>query len=168
MRRIYILLLSLLFVSAALKAQTNCASAQPFCAGNQSGLTFPATVNGPPAEIGPDYDCLGSEPNPAWYYLQISQAGNLSILIEGQINNQLGQDVDFCCWGPFPTLAGCCNSLTAQYVIDCSYSPSPTETCNIANAQVGQFYMVLITNYSNVQQDIVFTQIAGTGSTNCA
>jgi gliding motility-associated-like protein len=167
MRRIYTLLFAVLFVIAA-KAQTSCASAQPFCAGNQSGLTFPATVNGPPAEIGPDYDCLDTQPNPAWYYLQISQAGNLSILIQGQINNQPGQDVDFICWGPYASLTGICSSLTSQYVVDCSYSPSPTETCNIPNALVGEYYMVLITNFSNVQQDILFTQIAGTGSTNCA
>ncbi|HRH10926.1 MAG TPA: hypothetical protein PLU73_05405, partial [Bacteroidia bacterium] len=130
----------------------------PFCTGNQSGLTFPATVNGPPAQPGPDYGCLMTQPNPAWYYLQVSQSGNLVILIEGQINNQPGQDVDFICWGPFASLAGICNSLTANNTIDCSYSPSPTETCNIPNGIVGEYYMVLITNFSNVQQNIVFTQ----------
>jgi len=136
---------------------------QPFCAGGTSGGTFPASTDQPDAETGPNYGCLGSEPNPAWYYLQISQSGNLDILIQGNAN----QDVDFICWGPFSSLAGICNSLTATNIIDCSYSSSPTETCNIVNAIAGQYYLVLITNYSNVQQDILFTQTAGTGSTNC-
>ncbi len=146
-----------------LKAQSTCASAQPFCAGGTSGGTFPATTNGPTAENGPNYGCLASQPNPAWYYLQISQAGNLDIFIAGTAN----QDVDFIAWGPFNSLAGICSSLTAANIIDCSYSSSPTETLNIVNAQVGQFYMVLITNFSNQAQNINFVQTAGTGSTNC-
>lgn len=147
----------------AANAQTTCAGAQPFCAGGTSGGTFPASTNAADAEAGPDYDCLGTQPNPAWYYLQISQSGNLDILIQGNAN----QDVDFICWGPFSSLAGICNSLTASNVVDCSYSSSPTETCNIVNAIAGQYYLVLITNFSNVAQDILFTQTAGTGSTNC-
>lgn len=157
-------ILALCFVFVlSINAQTSCASAQPFCAGGTSGGTFPATVNGPAAENGPNYGCLGTQPNPAWYFLQISQSGNLDILIQGNAN----QDVDFICWGPFSSLAGCCNSLTASNIVDCSYSSSPTETLNIAAAVAGQFYMVLITNFANVAQDILFTQTAGTGSTNC-
>jgi gliding motility-associated-like protein len=157
-----ILVLCLMFVFSA-NAQLTCANAQPFCAGGTSGGTFPASTNAVDAEAGPDYGCLGTQPNPAWYYLQISQSGNLDILIQGNAN----QDVDFICWGPFSSLAGICNSLTAAYIVDCSYSSSPTETCNIVGAVAGQFYMVLITNFSNVAQDILFTQTAGTGSTNC-
>jgi len=164
MRKIfYTLVLSLATILTAY-SQTSCASAQPFCAGGTSGGTFPATVNGPAAESGPNYGCLGSQPNPAWYYLQISQAGNLDILINGNA----AQDVDFICWGPFNSLAGICNSLTATNIVDCSYSSSPTETLNIVSAVVGQYYMVLITNFSNQPQDILFTQIGGTGSTNCS
>lgn len=145
------------------QSQTSCANAQPFCAGGTSGGSFPATVNGPAAESGPNYGCLGTQPNPAWYFLQISQSGNLDILIAGSAN----QDVDFICWGPFNSLAGICNSLTASSIVDCSYSSSPTETLNIVGAIAGQYYMVLITNYANVTQNILFTQTAGTGSTNC-
>jgi gliding motility-associated-like protein len=163
-----LLLLFLVLTGFSIHSQTSCQNAQPFCTGGISGVTFPATVNGPPAQVGPDYDCLFTQPNPAWYYLQIGQSGNLIFTIAGQIGNGPGQDVDFCCWGPFNSLSGICNSLTANYVVDCSYSPSYTETCTIPNGVAGQYYMVLITNYANVQQNIVFNQIGGTGSTNCA
>jgi gliding motility-associated-like protein len=163
MKRILLTVLIFAGIYSELSAQSTCASAQPFCAGGTSGGTFPATTNGPAAESGPNYGCLATQPNPAWYYLQISQAGNLDIFIAGTAN----QDVDFIAWGPFTSLAGACNSLTAGNTIDCSYSSSPTETLNIVNAQVGQFYMVLITNFSNQAQNINFTQIGGTGSTNC-
>lgn len=169
MRKITIVLL--IIIGYCVKAQTNCASALPFCAGGVSGVTFPATTGTPAtqAEQGPNYGCLGSQPNPAWYFLQISQTGSLNILIQGQATSPPGpgQDVDFICWGPFSSLAGICNSLTAANTIDCSYSASYTETLNIVNGVSGQYYMVLITNYANVPQNIIFTQFSGDGTTNC-
>ncbi|MEC7863432.1 MAG: gliding motility-associated C-terminal domain-containing protein, partial [Bacteroidota bacterium] len=57
--------------------------------------------------------------------------------------------------------------LTAAYVEDCSYSPNPTETCNITNAVTGQFYILLITNYSNQVCNIDFSQTGGNGTTDC-
>jgi len=153
----------------SLQSQTTCETALPFCASGVSGVTFPASVNSPPSQAGPDYGCLFSQPNPAWYYLQISQSGNLDILIQGTITSPPGpgQDVDFICWGPFASLAGVCNSLTATYSVDCSYSGSFTETLNIPNGIAGEYYIVLITNFANVPQNIIFSQYAGTGSTNC-
>lgn len=168
MKKITLVLLVLLGFS--LKSQTSCENALPFCASGVSGVTFPATTSITTAQTGPNYGCLGSTPNPAWYYLQISNSGNLDILIQGQLTAPPGpgQDVDFICWGPFSSLAGICNSLTAANTIDCSYSGSFTETLNIPTGVAGEYYMVLITNFANVQQDIQFTQFAGTGSTNCS
>ena len=161
MKKIGILLFILL--GYYLNAQTNCANALPFCAGGVSGVTFPATTSTPAiqAQPGPSYGCLGSTPNPAWYYLQISSSGSFSILIAGQTISPVGpgQDVDFICWGPFNSLAGVCNSLTAGNTVDCSYSASFTETLHIASGVAGQYYMVLITNYANVTQNIVFNQL---------
>jgi gliding motility-associated-like protein len=150
-------------------AQTTCQTAQPFCAGGVSGVTFPATTGTVVAQPGPNYGCLGSVPNPAWYYLQINTSGNLDILIQGVATNPVGpgQDVDFICWGPFNSLAGICNSLTAGNTIDCSYSGSFTETLNIPSGITGQYYLVLITNFANVAQNILFSQFGGTGDTNC-
>ena len=157
-----IILLMFMFVCFYSNSQTNCANAQPFCAGGNSGVNFPASVNQPDA-FASSYDCLGSSPNPAWYYLQVSNSGNIVLGIAGTGN----QDVDFICWGPFSSLASICGSISTSNVVDCSYSSSYTETCTITNAIAGQFYMVLITNFSNQIQNITFNQVSGTGSTNC-
>jgi gliding motility-associated-like protein len=158
-----IILLLLMFVCLYSNAQTTCNTAQPFCAGGTSGVTFPASTNQPDA-FASAYNCLGSTPNPAWYFLQVSTSGNIDLYIAGTGN----QDVDFICWGPFTTFSTICNNLSSTTnVVDCSYSSSPTETCNIVGAIAGQYYMVLITNFSNVVQNIQFSQIGGTGSTNC-
>ncbi|MDP1802874.1 MAG: hypothetical protein Q8L81_16045, partial [Bacteroidota bacterium] len=158
-----IILLLLMFVCLYSNAQTTCNTAQPFCAGGTSGVTFPASTNQPDA-FPNAYNCLGSTPNPAWYFLQVSTSGNIDLYIAGTAN----QDVDFICWGPFTTFSTICNNLSSTTnVVDCSYSSSPTETCNIVGAIAGQYYMVLITNFSNQTQNIQFSQIGGTGSTNC-
>jgi hypothetical protein len=43
----------------------------------------------------------------------------------------------------------------------------PTETANIPNGQTGQYYILVITNFSNQPCDITFQQSGGTGSTDC-
>lgn len=164
---IFFLLISL---SMGLSAQSTCETAQPFCAGGVSGVTFPATTGTTTGQPGPNYGCLGSTPNPSWYYLQIGNSGSLDILIQGMATSPPGpgQDVDFICWGPFNSLAGICNSLTVGNTIDCSYSASFTETLNITAGVTGQYYLVLITNFANVPQNIIFSQFGGTGNTNCS
>ncbi len=159
-----IFILSLFINSINIYAQSGCGSAAPFCAG-ASSYTFPAGTSGASAAPGPDYGCLFSQPNPAWYYFQVSSGGSVIIDIAGSA----GGDVDFICWGPFTSATGNCGSLTAGNTVDCSFSASATETCTIAGAIVGQYYMLLITNYSGIPQNINFGLNTGsTGSTNCS
>lgn len=139
-----------------------CATAQPFC--TSTGVTFPAATN-TTAQTGPNYGCLFSQPNPGWYYLNIATAGNIQI----GLSNSAGVDIDFALWGPFATQAAMCAGTTAS-PIDCSYSTAATEQVDISNAVVGEWYMLLITNYANVPTNITATaqNAPGTdGTTNC-
>jgi gliding motility-associated-like protein len=148
-------------------AQTNalCEGADPFCSDNT--YNFPMNTNAADAQIGPDYGCLFSQPNPVWYFMQIDQAGTLVI----DIASLQGNDVDFICYGPFNTLVGACNNLTAGNTVDCSYSAAAQETCTIPGAVVGQYYLLLLTNFSNMPSDVVFSQSnvgqPGAGSSDC-
>ena len=158
-------ILALTVFSLKFYAQNNCNTSLPFCA--TSNYTFAAGVNNGSAAAGPDYGCLFTQPNPAWYYVQIAQSGPVVLTISGSG----GSDVDVIAWGPFPTATGNCGNLTAANTIDCSYSASSTETLTLPNAQAGEFYQVLITNFSNQPQNINFNQgnsgVGGAGSTNC-
>ena len=151
-------------------ANTTCATAAPFCGSN--AYTFPAGVCPIPgtceAEPGPCYDCLATTPNPAWYYMMIGTSGDIII----SITENPYQDVDFICWGPFTSPTGeCVAGLTCLMVVDCSYSASGNETCTILNAQAGEFYLLLLTNYSNNPTNITFQQTnygqPGAGTTDC-
>jgi gliding motility-associated-like protein len=135
----------------------DCSGAEPFC--TNSGYTFPASTNVPSlGQVG----CLSTTPNPAWYWMQIGNSGNINIHMSS------GGDVDFICWGPFTSLSAACNSgLMSNPGVDCSYSTAAQEDCNITGAVAGQVYVLLITNYANITTNISFNQTSGTGSTNC-
>ena len=141
-----------------------CEFADPFCTDNGM-YEFPAGVNAGSGETGPDYDCLYTQPNPAWYYMRIGDPGSMDI----HMYSTPEVDIDFCCWGPFedPTTP-CPNGLTEDKVVSCSYSTSWTEHCMIpATAQTGEYYILVITNYSNQPCNINFSMVAGNGSTDC-
>ncbi len=140
-----------------------CEHSLPFCTGTT--YNFPLQTDNGYAVSGPDYDCLYSQPNPVWYYLQIATAGNIDIHIESTPGQH---DVDFICWGPFDHVECDASDLTGSYVVDCSYSTSYSEDCNIPNANVGDYYVLLITNYSNATTNVEFSQTGGTGATDCS
>ena len=140
-----------------------CISAERICF--QNGLyTFPAGVNTGSAEAGPDYSCLRTQPNPAWFFVEMQEPGNISIYMYTTPSH----DIDFCCWGPFADLNVCPNGLTSNKVVSCSYSASATETCQIpSSAQPGEYYIMVITNYSNQTCNINFSKSGGTGNSDC-
>ncbi|MEZ5173949.1 MAG: CUB domain-containing protein [Bacteroidia bacterium] len=146
-----------------------CDDALPFC--SDVGQTFPAATN-TQSEFGSGINCLGSTPNPAWYFLRIEDSGDLDMQITAN------SDIDFICWGPFTEIEwqnGVCNTILDPVwaadnanVIDCSYSATNNEDFDIIGAISGEYYVVLITNYSNQSQNISFTQDGGAGSTDCS
>ena len=147
------------------RENNTCANADPFCTDNGM-YQFPAGVNAGSGESGPYYDCLYSQPNPAWYYMRIANPGSITI----HMYSTPSVDIDFCCWGPYPTITNPspCSSLTSDKVVSCSYSTSATENCIIpSSAQTGDYFILIITNYSNDPCNISFSKTGGTGTTDC-
>ena len=140
--------------------------------------------------------CLITTPNPTYYVLKIGQTGPVKFEIRQStdINNfpltgAPGIDVDFVAWGPFansqscsqifigPCSPPCPNNITnptfypSGNIIDCSYSANPVETLNIPNAQAGQFYVLLLTNFNQAAGYIKLLQtnttVPNAGQTIC-
>ncbi|MDR2651150.1 MAG: hypothetical protein LBC68_02375, partial [Prevotellaceae bacterium] len=150
----------------------DCTDAAPFCTSDQ--YQFPAATN--VASLG-QLACCFTTPNPAWYWMQIDDPGYLEITITSHY------DVDFVAWGPFTDLNDACQNFSpncpgycpnntewgANYpygdIVDCSYDPRVFEICHINNAQHGEVYLLLITNYSNSVTNIEFHQTGGDAST---
>lgn len=147
------------------RQNNHCADADPFCTDN--GIyQFPAGVNAGSGEGGPNYNCLSTTPNPAWYYMKMANSGGMTI----HMYSTPSEDIDYCCWGPFDDpVTPCPSGLTGAKVVSCSYSPNATENCVIPNsAQSGQYYILVITNFSNHTCNITFSKTAGTGTTDCS
>jgi gliding motility-associated-like protein len=176
MKNIFFTILLVFFSMFSYAQSSTCQNADPFCSG--SGAVFPNTSSGVTAQSGPSYGCLSTRPNPAWYYMQIGISGPIELTIS-QTSTATGNgiDVDFIIWGPYSSLTNICTSLTGSCtsshncsgnIVDCSYSTAAVEIANIPNAQVGEFYMVLITNFNGSPGTINFSQTGGTGATDCS
>lgn len=142
---------------------------------NTTGVTSLGTIG-----------CLFTSPNPAYFTIQVATTGPINFLLT-QSTTPGGApniDVDYAAWGPFTSQEAACTFIgTAQpfappgigvpvtQQTGCSYSAAPTEILNITNAVAGQFYIVLITNFSNQAGYINLTQsninTPGAGTTNC-
>lgn len=145
----------------------SCATAMPFCT-STTPTTVPNITGQPSLGGSGDYGCLFTIPNPTYYYLQIQQAGDITIRISQTSTTGTGLDVDFIVWGPYNSLDEACGGISAANIVDCSYSINAIEFADIPNAQVGQFYLFLVTNYSNQPGTITYQQTAGSGSSDCA
>jgi hypothetical protein len=126
-------------------------------------VSYPAATGAGPAETGPDYGCLGSEPNPAWFSFSIDNPGTHTILQ----TNSGNRDLDFILFGPFENETGNCTDLTAENTADCSYAGGTTETINFTSVNQGDFYLLMVTNFSNQSTNVTFTQTDGTGTYDC-
>ncbi|CAM3588827.1 T9SS type A sorting domain-containing protein [Flavobacterium gelidilacus] len=138
-----------------------CSAANSLC--NALGQPFVNTFQGITAEPGNNYGCLGSQPNPTWFYLPVSSSGNLQFLIQqsSDINFSTSNlDVDYICYGPFTSLSNACN-VPMNNIVGCSYSASATETLTIPNAIAGQYYLIMVTNFSAQPGFIKINQTAG-------
>ena len=163
----------LLFSSSIIFSQApTCTSAYSLC--GSLGTPFPNTI-GTPSAGSPG--CLGTSPNPAWFYFSVSGAGTINLEIkQGNNANYNNQDVDYIIWGPF-TSQQCTgmydfpdgNTTIPNNIIACSYSPGPIEYPVIPNAQSGQYYMLMVTNFSNQPGQIIINELeTSTGTMDCS
>lgn len=147
--------------------------------GNQTGYGQITNCNPNPLNTSPT---LFSTPRPAWFYYTIGQSGPINLSLQQFNAANVGIDVDFALWGPFQNnnLANICNSLSgfpgSTYtgpcnLVDSSYSSTFNETIHIPNAQIGQIYMLLVTNFSGAAGTYTINQsntnVPGAGQISC-
>jgi gliding motility-associated-like protein len=166
--------LAILFFSFSVFSQgATCGQIQPFCADvGSSGIVFRNTSNNSMAENGPDYGCLITQPNPAWYYLQIATDGILNLTISQNTQadgSGTGIDVDFIAWGPFNNTEVCtATDLSASNIVDCSFLPNFVENATIPNAVAGEIYILVITNFDGRPGFISLDENPNGASTDCS
>lgn len=149
-----------------------CNAANSLC--SALGVPFANTNQNIQAETGNSYGCLNTRPNPTWFYLPVSSAGTINLMIQQNtaINfmSGLDLDVDYICYGPFSNpVTPCSGQLTADKIVSCSYSIAATEYPTILNALPGQYYLIMTTNFSNRAGYIKISEMSTTqGAINCS
>ncbi|MEO8235675.1 MAG: hypothetical protein ABI549_09700, partial [Flavobacterium sp.] len=172
MKKIILFLVFSLF-NINIYSQATCATAEAFCGSDPTipSLIYQNSTGGSGGSIA----CLGSSPNPKWFYFKVDQSGLLVFdIIQNTAFNGAGfpigtqLDVDFAVWGPFASATGNCGNLVnncppcgnnttspGNYprpapgnLVDCSYDGSPVEHLTIAGATAGQYYLAVVTNFS--------------------
>lgn len=164
--------LSLLGWQDAFGQGATCDASTAFC--TSAGASYPAGVGTGTAAAGPDYGCLGSQPSPGWFFLQVANAGP----IDFAISNSTAQDLDYAIWGPFPAgsnLSTICGQLSTGSIppADCSYSGSAHPELGSINATaVGEIWILLVTNFSNTPTNVTINQTnagaGGNGFSDCS
>lgn len=164
---------------------TECAGSSPFCADENGAIIFPNTTG---IEDSTSIACLFTAPNPAWYFIQVQDPGEIVIDIiqntgfdENGNPTGTGLDVDFVLWGPFapgevfcgnldqgcPDPGDCPNNTSnpdfypSGNIVDCSYSIQDVETLTIDNAQTAEIYVLVVTNFSDDPGFIQLVQTNG-------
>ena len=173
-----------------------CIHADPFCTSDfyefESASTTQTADDLEPDPI--EDGCIGSSYNPSWYYLRIADSGPFTIHMEGHDpeNPNTLRDIDFCLWGPYTeeqmNTGYACSHLTSNMIIDCNYSPSYLEnaylgyppnqhqhssghgTVNYHVPQSGEYYLLMITNFSRQPCLISFNKPdeSEAGTTDCS
>lgn len=175
-----------------INANPFCTDENPYGVTFPAGTDATATPDLPDGQRG----CLYYTPAPAWYVMQIDNPGDLLIYLQHSGGRDIdfacwGPFTGYNSYGEL-LQAVCTSRLTGNgsthrptngyhdgndpstwggypngSLIDCSYSASSTEWCFIPNAQVGQWYIFLICNYSRAPGDITFSVQSGSATTNC-
>lgn len=145
---------------------SSCSLANSLC--NSLGVPFSNTTSIPSSGSA---GCLGSTPNPTWFYLPVSGAGNINLQVVQISNLGVPLDVDYIMYGPFTNPVSPCSNPTQllSNVVSCSYSTAATEYPVIPNGQPGQYYLLMVTNFSNQAGQITITELGSTiGAIDCS
>src|SRR5690606_29909931 len=155
----------------------DCINPEAACPGDDFGQNIPFLNDGEiPSEApsGPEYDCLFSQPYPRFFYFQPATDGSLNFYLNQYTEpDQQGDgiDVDFIVWGPFNEVP--CSYEDLQEVVSCSFSADYEEYVTIPNAQAGEIYLTMVTNYAGSYGEfgyvnLIFDEENSTGTFDCS
>lgn len=134
------ILLSSITVSAQITPGNSCEDASCSIQGSYSSQTGSGSMG--------SFGCLYSTPNANWIAINTVTSGSLHFVLTQTNSNGNGIDVDFAVYGPYNSVSDGCPINGNTPTVDCSYSASSTEYIDIPNAQAGDVYIILITNYN--------------------
>lgn len=107
--------------------------------------------------------CLGSTPNPSFFTFFVSESGNIAM----DLAATPAMDIDFAIWGPFASPDGNCGvNFPTGPIVDCSFAGGTgPESVNVNGVNAGEFYIMLVTNFSGGAGTLNLTPQGGNTAT---
>src|SRR5262249_39655249 len=86
-----------------------------------------------------------------------------------QIKTAPTNDVDYVLWGPFSyPFSQCTAGLTSSKILSCDTTRnSGTNTFTMPCTTVGEYYVLMVANYSNNSLNLSFKKSSGNGNADC-
>ncbi|PWH86929.1 T9SS type B sorting domain-containing protein [Brumimicrobium oceani] len=144
-------------VNAQITPGNNCDDASCSTQGSYSSQTGSPSMG--------TFGCLFSTPNANWIAINTTTSGSIHYVLTQTNSNGGGIDVDFAVYGPYTSVSAGCPITGSTPTVDCSYSAASVENIDIPNAQAGDVYIILITNYNGSAGTISLTPNANNPST---
>lgn len=79
-----------------------------------------------------------------------------------QVERRSESDIEYECF------YGHSDAFPIAQMVDCSFSNKISETCFIGDAKKGEWYIILVTNFSGGAGNIKFAKVSGSASTDCS
>lgn len=111
-----------------------------------------------------NWGCMSSRPNQTWLYLTVTQGGSLSFTFYHTVPSTGDNYYDGVIWGPISgnNLSNACSATyTAPVSCDFDVQSQYYTTLSIPNAQVGEKYIMCLTNYGNISTEVTVNQPSG-------
>jgi hypothetical protein len=189
MKMLIVVIIAMIALNGVAQSNDSCVTSMQICV--ETPISLPAGVAA--GSAGNDIACMSSAPNPAWFCFQVQQFGRINLSISSLPQN----DLDFVCWGPFSATSlnefhntGYCSQLLMDEtpshgplngvnpdnlggfpvgnIVDCSFTTQSVEYVHVPNASVGDWYLILVTNYSNQPSVIsIVSDTSSVGASNC-
>lgn len=145
----FLFLLFAIKVEAQIVPGNSCGDATCSIQGSYSSQTGSSSMG--------TFGCLYTTPNANWIAINTTTSGSVHYVLTQTNSNGSGIDVDFAVYGPYNSVSQGCPITGSTPTLDCSYSASSTEYIDIPNAEAGDVYIILITNYNGSAGTISLT-----------
>jgi hypothetical protein len=144
------------FILKNSSAQNTCSTAFQLASGTNF---YTLTTGTPNPDTTNDYGCLITESNVTWLYFLVCTPGDITFTISATGSSAV--DVDFVAWGPLSSQFDC--GLDSSQIVDCGYSTGSTEMADFTAVTAGQYYKIMLSNYSGTAGSVLINQTSGTG-----
>lgn len=165
MKKIYYSILFFLILTIANNAISQNTCATPYQIFSPNSYTYNLTTGIANTDTTNNYGCLPNPNNPTWFYFKVCNSGTIVLGLTSDSIGTSSNDIGFIAWGPLSSPLD--SGLTSAQVVDCGLTSLPGAPSYInfpSTCTYGQYYKIMITNYTNQPGFFTLNYVSGGGT----